>query len=77
MKLKQAMRASACEEKRRRASSSHSSVEKKLSAMALSSASPTDPVEGRTPASRQRFPKAMAVYCEPWSLWWITSRGRR
>ena len=36
MKLKHAMRASACDAKRRRSSSSHSSVAKKLSHMALS-----------------------------------------
>ena len=36
MKVKQAMRASACEANRRRSSSSHSSVAKKLSHMALS-----------------------------------------
>jgi len=36
LKPKQAMRASACEAKRRRSSSSHSRVAKKLSHMALS-----------------------------------------
>jgi hypothetical protein len=35
---------------------------KKLSHSALSYASPTDPIEGRTPASRQRSPKAIEVY---------------
>ena len=32
-------------------------------------------MEGRTPASRQRLPKAIEVYCEPWSEWWMTSAG--
>jgi hypothetical protein len=36
MKLKQAIRASACDMNRRRSSSSHSKVAKKLSHMALS-----------------------------------------
>jgi hypothetical protein len=36
--------------KRRRASSSHSRVAKKLSHIALSKQSPTEPIEGRTPA---------------------------
>ena len=26
-----------------------------------------DPIEGRTPASLQRRPKATDVYCDPWS----------
>jgi len=50
-----------------RSSSSHSKVAKKLSASALSKQSPTDPIEGRTPACRQRSPKAMEVYCVPWT----------
>ena len=29
--------------------------------------SPTEPMEGRTPASRQRYPKASDVYWHPWS----------
>ncbi len=37
----------------------------------------SSPIEGRTPASRQRFPNAIEVYCTPWSEWWITSSGRR
>jgi IS30 family transposase len=45
-------------------------VEKKLSAMALSYASPTDPIEGRTPTSLQRLPKAIDVY-------WVESTRRR
>ena len=49
------------EAKRRRASSSASRVEKKLSAMALSWASPTELIEGRTPASWQRLPNARDV----------------
>ena len=68
MKLKQAILASAWEAKRRRSSNSHSSVAKKLSHMALSYASPTEPMDGRTPASRQRLPNARDVYWLPWSL---------
>src|SRR6267154_2220488 len=70
MKRKTAIRASACEANRRRAGSSHSSVAKKLSHMALSYASPTDPIDGRTPASLQRLPNASDVY-------WAESTGRR
>src|SRR5215469_356984 len=36
----------------------------------------TEPIEGRTPASRQRWPNSIDVYCEPWSEWWITLLGR-
>ena len=43
---------------------------KKLSHIALSKQSPTEPIEGRTPASRQRWPKASEVY-------WVNSNGRR
>ncbi len=42
--------------------SSHSRLAKNDSAMALSYASPTEPVEGRTPAASHRFPKAKDVY---------------
>ena len=35
----------------------------KLSHIALSWASPTEPIEGRTPAASQRSPKARDVYC--------------
>ena len=35
--------------------------------VALSKQSPTEPIEGRTPDSRQRIPKAIDVYCVPWS----------
>ena len=42
-------------------------VAKKLSAIALSKQSPIEPIEGRTPASRQRWPKAIEVYWLPWS----------
>jgi hypothetical protein len=42
---------------------------KKLSHIALSYASPTLPIDGRTPACLQRRPNAMDVYCDPWSLW--------
>jgi hypothetical protein len=55
------MRASLWVLKQRRSSSSHSSVAKKLSHIALSKQSPTEPIEGRTPASRQRWPKASEV----------------
>jgi len=58
--------------------SSHSRVAKKLSAMALSKASPTDPIEGTTLALRHRRPKSMDVYWQPRSLWWMTPfLGRR
>src|SRR5690606_27847300 len=70
MNSKTAMRASAVVLSRRRSKSWHSSVAKKLSHMALSSASPTVPVEGRTPASRHRRPKDTDVY-------WANSSGRR
>src|SRR5208282_2802325 len=65
--LKIAIRASAWVLKLRRASSSHSRVAKKLSHIALSKQSPTAPIEGRTPASWQRMPKAIEVYWLPWS----------
>jgi hypothetical protein len=42
-------------------------VAKKLSHMALWKQSPTEPIDGRTPASRQRIPKASEVYWVPWS----------
>jgi len=48
-------------------SNSHSRVAKKLSHMALSKQSPTDPIEGLTAASSQRRPKASEVYWLPWS----------
>lgn len=48
-----------------RPSSSHSSVVKKLSAIALSKPSPTEPIESRTPARRQRAPNANEVYWQP------------
>ena len=37
-------------------------VAKKLSHIALSKQSPTEPIEGRTPACSQRLPKANEVY---------------
>src|SRR5215472_5591424 len=70
MKANVALRASACVWNRQRARSSHSSVAKKLSHMALSYASPTEPIEGRTPASRQRWPNSIEVY-------WADSTDRR
>jgi hypothetical protein len=42
----------------------------KALAHALSKQSPTEPIEGRTPDSRQRIPKAIDVY-------WPDSNGRR
>src|SRR6516164_6603481 len=63
MKANTALLASVCVLKRQRSSSSHSRVAKKLSHIALSYASPTEPIEGRTPASRQRWPNAIEVYC--------------
>ena len=48
-------------------SSSHSSVAKNDSHVALSYASPRDPIDGLTPASRQRRPNAIEVYWPPWS----------
>ena len=45
------------------ASSSHSSVAKKLSHVALSYASPNEPIDGLTPACLQRRPNAIDVYC--------------
>ena len=73
MNWKIAMRASAWVRNERRSMSSHSSVAKKLSAMALSKQSPADPVEGITPISRHRLPKASEVYCEPWTLSYLSS----
>ena len=45
--------------------------------MALSEQSPTEPVAGRPPTSRQRLLNATEVYCGPWSECWITASGRR
>src|SRR5579863_4085670 len=53
-----------------RESSSASSVPKNDSHIALSYASPAVPIDGCTPASRQRRPNAMDVY-------WADSTGRR
>src|SRR5688500_19057569 len=55
----------ACERKRRRSMSSHSGVAKQLSHRALSQAPPVEPRDRRTPALRQRLPKAIEVYREP------------
>src|SRR5260370_30371558 len=68
MKRKTAIRASACEPNRRRASNSHSSVAKKLSHMALSYASPTDPpltAHARFPAAAAERERGVQL---PWSL---------
>ena len=62
-----AARASACVDKVVRSSSSHSSVAKKLSAIALSKQSPTEPIDSATPHFRQRAPKASDVYWQRWS----------
>jgi len=45
-----------------------SNVAKKPSHIALSKQSPTEPMEGRMQASLQRAPKAIDVYCVPWSV---------
>ena len=45
--------------------SSPVSVAKKLSHIALSYASPTEPIDGLTPACLQRRPNAIDVYCVP------------
>ncbi len=58
-----------------RSSSSHSRVAKKLSAIALSKQSPTEPIDSATPRSRQRAPKASEVYWQPWTLSYM-SRAR-
>ena len=70
MKSKTARRAWTWVAKRCRSSSSHSRVAKKLSQRALSEASPTEPMDGRTPAASQRRPKAQDVYG-------VNSTGRR
>jgi len=51
----------------RRSMSSHSSVAKKLSAIALSQQSPAGPVDVTTAASRHRLPNASEVYRAPLS----------
>ena len=33
----------------------------------IDNASPTEPIDCAMPASRQSFPNASDVYCEPWS----------
>jgi hypothetical protein len=47
------------------------SVAKKVSATALSSASPREPIKTAIPASPAARPNASETYCEPWSEWWI------
>ena len=49
----------------RRSISSHSSEAKKLSVIALSKHVPLRPVDGRTPACSQRWPKAIEVIQAP------------
>ena len=63
IQVKMSMRASAKDFQLRLSMSSHSRLAKKLSAMALSYASPTLPIDGRTPISLQRLPKSRLVYC--------------
>src|ERR1700726_4407173 len=58
MNSKTAMRASTWVLKRRRSSSSHSSVAKKLSHIALSKQSPTEPIDRRTRGLVARFAKS-------------------
>jgi len=58
-----------------RAISSHAKVANKLSAMAWSYASPTVPIEERSPISLHRLPNAMLVYGLSRSEWWITDSG--
>lgn len=77
MKWKAAILASLCERKRFWSSSSHSSTAKKLSRIASSWASPTEPVDRLTPASLQRLPQAGVVYRALRSLWWMTFSGLR
>lgn len=60
-----ANRASVCFSYPRRSISSHSSVAKKRSAIALSYALPTVPLLGRTPISAQRLPSPTLVYWLP------------
>ena len=57
-----------------RSSNSDSRVAKKLSHMALSKQSPTEPIGGRTPASSQRLPKASEVY---WCRGRVMNHGAR
>ena len=61
--VKIAMRASANVFQLRLSISSHSRLAKKLSAIALSYASPTLPIDGRTPISLQRLPNSKLEYC--------------
>ena len=50
----------------------------KLSATALSSASPTVPIEATSSEAAKRRPNANEVYWQPWSVWWIRpGAGRR
>ena len=67
MKSKIAVRSPALVGQGWRSSSSHSRVAKKLSATALSNASPTVPIEAIRLASRRRWPNANEVYWQPWS----------
>ena len=57
MQVKIAMRALAKDFQLRRSMSSHSKLAKKLLVIALSSASPTLSIDGRTPICLQRLPK--------------------
>ncbi len=59
------MRASAWQANRRRSGISQSKAAKTLSHMALSQASPPEPIGGRTPAPLQRAPNASEAYWLP------------
>jgi len=60
-----------------RSNSSHWRVAKKLSATALSSASPTVPIEPISPAVRRRWPHTQEQYWDPWSECAVVAVGRR
>ena len=61
----------------RRLTSSFLSVAKKVSATALSYASPRDPIETAIPASLAARPNARLTYWPPWSEWWMSPGGGR
>src|SRR5215210_7761808 len=57
--------------KDRGATNSALRVETNDSAMALSRAEPTPPMDGTMPASSSLLPNDRDVYWVPWSEWWI------
>ena len=71
--LEDGMRAAAGMAKRCRSSSPHSSVRKKLSHLALSYASPTEPIDGRTPSASQR--RRCAVPDLNYRVFWLVREG--